>query len=233
MRALVVDPGGDVERILAAIDQTGVDVERILLTHGHLDHAGGAAASPRRCAPARTPERCRSKVPTIATRSCWKASPRRPRVTASTRANVTPGPLVPGGRQVALGPHRFDILHCPGHTPGHVVFVNHAARFALVGDVLFQGSVGRTDFPVWRSRCADRRDQDEVAAARGRFFVPVRSRSGLDHRRGAADQSFPAPVTATCARHRWRGQTRLASGPVFAIHPVNPRGSPRGLPAPI
>jgi glyoxylase-like metal-dependent hydrolase (beta-lactamase superfamily II) len=60
---------------------------------------------------------------------------------------VTPDRWFQEGDRVALGPHRFDILHCPGHTPGHVVFINHAARFALVGDVLFQGSVGRTDFP--------------------------------------------------------------------------------------
>ena len=61
--------------------------------------------------------------------------------------NVTPDRWLHEGDSVALGEHRFDVLHCPGHTPGHVVFVNHAARFALVGDVLFQGSVGRTDFP--------------------------------------------------------------------------------------
>ena len=85
-RALVVDPGGDVDRILAAIDQTGVTVERILLTHGHLDHAGGAAGLPRRYVPARTPARSRSRGPTSATRSCWKVSPPRPRVTGSRRA---------------------------------------------------------------------------------------------------------------------------------------------------
>ena len=61
--------------------------------------------------------------------------------------NVTPDRWLQEGDSVAFGEHRFDVLHCPGHTPGHVVFVNHAAHFALVGDVLFQGSVGRTDFP--------------------------------------------------------------------------------------
>ena len=61
--------------------------------------------------------------------------------------NVTPDKWLHEGDAVTLGTHRFDVLHCPGHTPGHIVFVNHAARFALVGDVLFQGSVGRTDFP--------------------------------------------------------------------------------------
>ena len=61
--------------------------------------------------------------------------------------NVMPDRWLREGDSVAFGEHRFDVLHCPGHTPGHVVFVNHAARFALVGDVLFQGSIGRTDFP--------------------------------------------------------------------------------------
>jgi glyoxylase-like metal-dependent hydrolase (beta-lactamase superfamily II) len=61
--------------------------------------------------------------------------------------NVTPDRWLSEGEQVALGEHQFDVLHCPGHTPGHVVFVNRPARFALVGDVLFQGSIGRTDFP--------------------------------------------------------------------------------------
>ena len=61
--------------------------------------------------------------------------------------NVTPDRWLREGDSVTLGAHRFDVLHCPGHTPGHIVFINQAARFALLGDVLFQGSVGRTDFP--------------------------------------------------------------------------------------
>jgi glyoxylase-like metal-dependent hydrolase (beta-lactamase superfamily II) len=61
--------------------------------------------------------------------------------------NVIPNRWLIDGGSVSLGEHRFDVLHCPGHTPGHIVYVNHAARFALVGDVLFQGSIGRTDFP--------------------------------------------------------------------------------------
>jgi len=147
MRALVVDPGGDVDRILGAIDQTGVTVERILLTHGHLDHAGGASglaealrARPNAGAvPIEGPDqRDAFLLQGIAAQAAsydFEAQ------------NVTPDRWLQEGDQVALGSHRFDVLHCPGHTPGHVVFVNHAARFALVGDVLFQGSVGRTDFP--------------------------------------------------------------------------------------
>jgi hydroxyacylglutathione hydrolase len=147
MRGLVVDPGGDVDRILAAIDQAGISIERILLTHGHLDHAGGAAglaealrARPDAGAvPVEGPDR-RDEflLEGIAAQAAGHGFEAR---------NVSPDRWLQEGDTVAVGPHRFDVLHCPGHTPGHVVFVNPAARFALLGDVLFQGSVGRTDFP--------------------------------------------------------------------------------------
>jgi glyoxylase-like metal-dependent hydrolase (beta-lactamase superfamily II) len=146
--ALVVDPGGDVDRILAAIDQSGVAVQRILLTHGHLDHAGGAAelaAALRERAgdPAAVPiegpdERDLFLLQGIEAQASGFGFAAR---------NVTPDRWLHEGDSVTLGTHRFDVLHCPGHTPGHIVFINHAARFALLGDVLFQGSVGRTDFP--------------------------------------------------------------------------------------
>ena len=143
--ALVVDPGGDVPQILDAIDQVGVTVERILLTHGHLDHAGGAtglAAALRAkgvTAPIEGPDqRDQFLLDGIAAQAASYGF---------EAANVSPDRWLKEGDHVSLGSHRFDVLHCPGHTPGHVVFVNHAARFAVVGDVLFQGSVGRTDFP--------------------------------------------------------------------------------------
>jgi len=145
-QALVVDPGGDVERILAAIDQQGVTVQRILLTHGHLDHAGGATELAETLT-----ARASAKVPI-------EGPDRRDQFLLDGIAeqaadygfdarNVTPDKWLAEGDHVTLGEHRFDVLHCPGHTPGHIVFIHHAARFALVGDVLFQGSVGRTDFP--------------------------------------------------------------------------------------
>jgi hydroxyacylglutathione hydrolase len=146
--ALVVDPGGDVDRILAAIDQAGVTVQRILLTHGHLDHAGGAtelAATLRDRAgdPAAAPiegpdDRDRFLLETLEAQASAYGFAAR---------DVIPDRWLHEGDSIALGTHRFDVLHCPGHTPGHIVFINHAARFALLGDVLFQGSVGRTDFP--------------------------------------------------------------------------------------
>ena len=139
-RALVIDPGGDVERILDAIKQVGVTVERILLTHGHLDHAGGAAGLAEALGvPIEGPDiRDKFLLDGIAAQAAgygFEAS------------NAFPDRWLTEGEHVMLGEHRFDILHCPGHTPGHLVYVNHAARFAVVGDVLFQGSVGRTDFP--------------------------------------------------------------------------------------
>ncbi len=139
-RALVVDPGGDVARILAAIEQCGVTVERILLTHGHLDHAGGAAELAEALSvPIEGPDqRDQFLLEGIAAQAAGYGFEAR---------NAAPDRWLTEGEHVMLGTHRFDVLHCPGHTPGHVVFVNHAARFALVGDVLFQGSVGRTDFP--------------------------------------------------------------------------------------
>ncbi len=146
--ALVVDPGGDVDRIIAAIDQAGVTVERILLTHGHLDHAGGAAelaATLRERAgdPAATP----IEGPDQRDRFLLDGIEDQASAFGFAARNVTPDRWLHEGDFVTLDAHRFDILHCPGHTPGHIVFINHAARFALVGDVLFQGSVGRTDFP--------------------------------------------------------------------------------------
>jgi glyoxylase-like metal-dependent hydrolase (beta-lactamase superfamily II) len=159
-QALVVDPGGDVDRILAAIDQTGVTVERILLTHGHLDHAGGAAglaealrarpgARPGGAGPGAGPEGRTLPIegPDIRDAFLLEGIAAQAASYGFDARNVTPDRWFREGDHVDLGPHRFDILHCPGHTPGHIVFVNHAARFALLGDVLFQGSVGRTDFP--------------------------------------------------------------------------------------
>jgi hydroxyacylglutathione hydrolase len=146
---LVVDPGGEADRILQAVDQLGVAVERILLTHGHLDHAGGAAelqASLR----ARTGDP--ASVPIEG--PDWRDAFLLDEIEAQARAygleglrGVTPDRWLAEGETVRLGTHAFEVLHCPGHTPGHVVFVNRAAGFAILGDVLFQGSIGRTDFP--------------------------------------------------------------------------------------
>jgi len=140
-RALVVDPGGDVPRITEAIGKLGLAVERIVLTHGHIDHAGGAAELREKLGvPLEGPDERDAFLLDGLTEQG------RAYGIAGAR-NVCPDRWLNEGDTVALGEHRFGVLHCPGHTPGHVVFVNEAERVALVGDVLFRGSVGRTDFP--------------------------------------------------------------------------------------
>ncbi len=140
-QAWVIDPGGNVPRILEAIAKLGLKVERILLTHGHIDHAGGAAELREALGvPLEGPdERDAFLLDGLAEQG--KA------YGMAEARNVRPDRWLVEGDTVTLGTHRFDVLHCPGHTPGHLVFVNKASRFALVGDVLFRGSVGRTDFP--------------------------------------------------------------------------------------
>jgi glyoxylase-like metal-dependent hydrolase (beta-lactamase superfamily II) len=141
-RGVVVDPGGDVPRIQEAIEKTGITVERILLTHGHIDHAGGAAALREALGdiPIEGPD-LRDKFLLDALAEQGSAFGMM-----DARA-VTPDRWLQDGDTVSVGPHVFSVLHCPGHSPGSVVFYNEPARFAHVGDVLFQGSIGRTDFP--------------------------------------------------------------------------------------
>ena len=122
--------------------------EQILLTHGHIDHAGGAMALKEalRARPGA------GEVPIVGPderdRFLLEGLEEQGRAYGLDGArNVTPDRWLAEGEEVEVGGHAFSVLHCPGHTPGHVVFVNAAAKFAVVGDVLFRGSVGRTDFP--------------------------------------------------------------------------------------
>lgn len=140
-RAAIVDPGGDVARIREAIDKLNVIPEKILLTHGHLDHAGGAAELAEALSlPIEGPdERDAFLLADLENQA--------KRFDITDMRNVTPTRWLSEGETVAIGDLTFDVLHVPGHTPGHLVFANAAMRFALVGDTLFQGSVGRTDFP--------------------------------------------------------------------------------------
>jgi hydroxyacylglutathione hydrolase len=140
-KAAVIDPGGDLDRIKEAIAQTGVTVERIILTHGHIDHAGGAAELKESLGvPIEGPHRADQFLldHLVETGRGYGIADAR---------NVTPDRWLDEGDQVQVGGMTFDVLHCPGHSPGSVVLVNADQRFAIVGDVLFQGSVGRTDLP--------------------------------------------------------------------------------------
>jgi len=140
-RGAVVDPGGDVDRIMEAVETTGFTVEKILLTHGHIDHAGGAAELKERLG-------VRIEGPHAADRFLLErlVDSGRSYGIADSR-NVLPDRWLVEGDQVEVAGNTFSVLHCPGHSPGSVVFVDQEHRFALVGDVLFRGSVGRTDLP--------------------------------------------------------------------------------------
>jgi glyoxylase-like metal-dependent hydrolase (beta-lactamase superfamily II) len=140
-RGVVVDPGGDLARIRQAIAAAGVTIDRILLTHGHIDHAGGAAALAREL-------RVPIEGPHAADKPLLDRLDVQGRQYGLTGAEaVTPDRWLSEGDTVEIGGITFDVLHCPGHSPGSVVFVSKALRFVFMGDVLFNGSVGRTDLP--------------------------------------------------------------------------------------
>jgi glyoxylase-like metal-dependent hydrolase (beta-lactamase superfamily II) len=142
LQAVVVDPGGDVERILAGLTQHGLRAEAIWLTHGHLDHAGGAEALR-----AALGGGIQVIGPHLADKFLLDSiTAQAAQYGIAGLENAAPDRWLEEGEVLTLGPHRFEVLHCPGHSPGSVVFVAQAARFAQVGDVLFAGSVGRTDF---------------------------------------------------------------------------------------
>ncbi len=140
MRGAFVDPGGDLPRLKAAAVQAGVTIEKILLTHGHIDHCGSAGLLAAELGvPIEGPHE---------DDRFWIAQLRED----GARYGIDGQPFEPDRwlvdrDQVTVGKLTLDVRHCPGHTPGHVVFHHPASRLALVGDVLFKGSVGRFDFP--------------------------------------------------------------------------------------
>lgn len=139
---VVVDPGGDLAQIQSALQQYGVVVEAIWLTHGHIDHAGGAMDL-RDGLGVEVIGPHEADLPLLQN---LEAQAVRFGVAGAVR-NCTPDRFLTDGEVVGFGEHQFEVLHCPGHAPGHVVFFNRDARFAHVGDVLFHGSIGRTDLP--------------------------------------------------------------------------------------
>lgn len=141
LQGVVVDPGGDVDRIMAAIAASGAKVQRILLTHGHTDHVGGAAELAERLAvPVEGPHE--------ADRMLIERVEDQARQFGMTGARkVEPDRWLVDGDTVDIAGESFEVLHCPGHAPGHVVYFSRTMRFAISGDVIFAGSVGRSDLP--------------------------------------------------------------------------------------
>lgn len=141
MEGAVVDPGGDVDMIMQAIEDKSVKVEKIVLTHGHIDHIGGAAdLAERLSVPVEGPhEADQPLIDRVADQAAQfgmgEAKP------------VTPDKWMQEGDVLDMAGRSFDVLHCPGHSPGHLVFIDKELRLAISGDVLFAGSIGRTDLP--------------------------------------------------------------------------------------
>jgi hydroxyacylglutathione hydrolase len=137
----IVDPGGDVPAILDAIRQSGITIEKILLTHGHIDHAGGAAELKEKLG---VPIEGPHPEDLFLLENLAQSGAQYGMMDARA---VTPDRWLKEGDSVSVGDLSFSVHEAPGHTPGSVVFFNAENRFALVGDVLFRGSIGRTDFP--------------------------------------------------------------------------------------
>ncbi|MEY3981274.1 MAG: hypothetical protein RLZZ281_143 [Pseudomonadota bacterium] len=140
-KAALVDPGGDIDALEALVSESGVSLEKLLITHGHVDHCGQAGILAKRLGvPIEGPhEDDDFWISQLDSRG-------------ATFGMTGTQPFVPDrwlndGDVVTVGEQRLDVVHCPGHTPGHVVFIHAQDRLAFVGDVLFAGSIGRTDFP--------------------------------------------------------------------------------------
>ncbi len=140
-QAVVIDPGGNVERIQRALEDEKLTLAKILVTHGHIDHAGAVALLAEKTGvPIEGPhEEDRFWIEGMAQQSRMFGFP--------SVKSFEPTRWLKDGDKVSFGEIELDVLHCPGHTPGHVVFYHAPSKLAQVGDVLFQGSIGRTDFP--------------------------------------------------------------------------------------
>ena len=141
MRGAFVDPGGDLPRLKAAAAQAGVTIEKILLTHGHIDHCGSAGILAEELG-------VEIEGPHEADMFWIGRLEDDGRRWGITGKPFTPARWLEDGDTVTVGELTFDVRHCPGHTPGHVVFHHPESRLAIVGDVLFKGSIGRWDFPM-------------------------------------------------------------------------------------
>jgi glyoxylase-like metal-dependent hydrolase (beta-lactamase superfamily II) len=141
LRAAVIDAGGDLDRILDFVKKQGLTIEKLLLTHGHIDHAGAAGTLAKQLnIPIEGPQR---------EDAFWLEQLAQQGLSFGLTSGdpVIPDRWLEEGDNVAIGQQVLKVIHCPGHTPGHVVFYSAEAKLLIGGDVLFQGSIGRTDFP--------------------------------------------------------------------------------------
>ncbi len=141
-QAALIDPGGDIDKLLQAVDEEGVTLVKLLLTHGHLDHVGATLQLSQQL-----------NIPIIGPHKAdhfWlDALPQQAQMFGFDPAqSFVPHQWLEEGEKIDLGEEELEALHCPGHTPGHVVFFHRQEQLLFVGDVLFQGSIGRTDFPM-------------------------------------------------------------------------------------
>ena len=156
MRGAFVDPGGDLPKLRAAAGQAGVTIEKILLTHGHIDPCGSAGIFAEELGvPIEGPHEADIYwIERLAEDGARYGVTGRP---------FTPDRWLADGDEAEVGEVRFAVRHCPGHTPGHIVFHQPEAKLALVGDVLFKGSIGRWDFPHGNQH-------DLITSIRGRLW---------------------------------------------------------------
>ncbi|MWN32355.1 MBL fold metallo-hydrolase [Gilliamella sp. Pra-s65] len=141
MEGAIIDPGGEPELLKKAVEKLGVNIKQILLTHGHLDHVGAAAELAKHyhvriMGSSAEDEFLFTNLP----QQCIQFG--FPHI-----ESFLPNHWLKEGDKIQVGKIELDVLFCPGHTPGHIVFINHSDTLAFVGDVLFKGSIGRTDFP--------------------------------------------------------------------------------------
>lgn len=140
-KAVVVDPGGDIQKIIAFLTEQRLVLEKIILTHGHLDHVGGVAQLLTHFQVAvEGPHKADKFWLDALTEQCGMFG-------FEQVDSFSPTRWLTMGDEVVFGQQRLEVLHCPGHTPGHVVFYHRQSKLLQVGDVLFNGSIGRTDFP--------------------------------------------------------------------------------------
>ncbi|OCG72246.1 hypothetical protein A9G43_02815 [Gilliamella sp. Occ3-1] len=141
MEGAFIDPGGEPELLIKAVEKLGVNIKQILLTHGHLDHVGAATILAKHydvkiIGPSQEDEFLLTSLPQQSTQFGFPYTD-----------SFLPDRWLKEGEQIQVGNISLDVLFCPGHTPGHIVFINHLDKQAFVGDVLFKSSIGRTDFP--------------------------------------------------------------------------------------